>query len=1119
MLNLNQSNRFEVLLQMLCEKLAERPVSVFTPDQVIVPSAAVKRKLTLAIADAYGVCANVTFPFLAQWLWQQIGQLVDVSETSPFSSSVLSWRILRFLEEPDFAGAYPRLAAYLARCDDVMRFDLACRVAALFERYVLYRPEWLKVWSGGEMADIVRHDHPKQATVRDDQVWQAALWRKIAEETGTLEHDPVALFFSILDTEGEKAAVCLPKRVHLFCEPSVAPQYIEMLRRLGKWVDIELYVINPCREYWFEIVDSRRLAWLANRHQDLYHETGNRLLASWGKQSRATLDLMLAQLEPFGQENDGFVSTAQAGQPETVLSHVQDAILDLAELEPCSLSHLGADGSMEIHVAHSLMREIEILHDQLLRRFASADSPDPSDILVVMPDLDEAAPMIEAVFSHNGSGVRIPHIITGRRDSRFNPVARALLDVLALASSRFSATAVMDVLMLPEIGTTFGFGNDLKTLRGWLDDAGICWALDGAHKAEFDLPEDDRHSFHDGLHRLFLAYALPDGKRMPVAGRLPAGHASGTRSAGLGQLWRFIEAIRQLKRDLSRSRTPAGWMQCWCDVLDTFVTVTPDTLDADQEVRIRIAGLHEIMEEASNTFETGFAIACHALERALEGAGEGSVPAGTVTFAPMDSLRGLPFDHVFAIGLNDGVYPADRRPEEFDLIQLAPRKSDRLLRDTDRNVFLDLMLSARKSLYLGYSGKNIRDNSVRPPSVLIAELLDVLVPALADGTDEKSMKTAYDRLVTEHPLQPFSAAYFNGNGGERMASFRSDLCAALNDASKKIISKEEVKLITSEKSFDDESSMDEMVPTADLPFFTKGLEAPDESWRHVSLDDLIRFFCHPARYLLQRRLGIGFLRTEEELPADEPFVVDRNAPRKLADRLLPLYLENVSPEEIEKAALAGNEFPSGHLGMDRLKSELMALSAYARGLSADLESGLLVPVGRVLEFDCEGECWRLSGALPGLRENGLVRYRYDNGSPWDFLDGWIRHLFLNACTPEGVPCRSVWHFRDEKTELGPVGDAVERLRDLMAIYRTGLCRPLHFFPRSAWIYVAEGNRLDKAEKIWWQSNGRRGESDDVFNHLAMRGVNNPIDEAFADLAGRIFGPFFVHKTGGTHESE
>lgn len=1119
MLNLNQSNRFEVLLKILCENLAEHPASVFIPDQVIVPSAAVKRKLMLAIADVYGVCANVTFPFLAQWLWQQIRQLIEVGKTSPFSSSILSWRILRYLEEPGFVKTYPRLATYLTRCDDVMRFDLACRVAALFERYVLYRPEWIKNWSSGEMNDIVPHDHPKYTTVQDDQTWQAALWRKIAEETGTVEHDPITRFFSILNTEGEKAAAQLPKRVHLFCETSIAPQHIEMLRQLGKWMDIELYVQNPCREYWFEIVDSKRLAWLANRQQDLYHETGNRLLASWGKQSRATLDLMLTQLEPFGRETDKFVSTTQAGQPETVLSRVQDAILDLTELEPGSLSHLGEDGSMEIHVAHSLMREIEILHDQLLRRFASEDAPDPSDILVVTPNLDEAAPIIEAVFSHNGSGIRIPYIITGRRDSRLNAIARALLDILALASSRFSAANVMDVLMLPEISATFGFGDGLKTLRHWMDDAGICWALDGEHKAEFNLPTDDSHSFHDGLHRLFLAYALPDGKRMPVAHRLPAGYTSGTRSVWLGQLWRFVEAIRRLKRDLSQSKTPAGWMQCWCDVLDTFVTVTPDTLDADREVRMRIAGLHDIMAEASDTFETGFSIARHALERALEGAGQGSVPAGTVTFAPMDSLHNLPFDHVFAIGLNDGIYPTDIRSEEFDLIQLAPRKNDRLLRDTDRNVFLDLILSARKSLYLGYSGKNIRDNSVRPPSVLIAELLDVLVPAMAENTDEKSLKTAYNHLVIEHPLQPFSAAYFNGKGGERLISFRSDLCAALNAGIEKIQSKEEIASKIPENGFDDENDEDEEIIHAGLPFFSKALHAPDESWRLVSLDDLIRFFRHPARYLIQRRLGIDFQKTEEELPADEPFVADRNAPRKLADRLLPLYLENISPEEIEKTALAGNEFPSGYLGTNCLKSELMAMSAYAHDLSADLESVLLAPVSQTLEFDFEGECWRLSGTLTDLRENGLVRYRYDNGSPWDFLDGWIRHLFLNACTPDGVPCRSVWHFRDEKTELGPVKDAVERLRDLIAIYRIGLCQPLHFFPRSAWKYVAEGNRLDKAEKIWRQSNGHRGESDDVFNHLAMRGEDNPINEAFADLANRIFGPFFAHKTGGTHEGE
>ncbi len=1113
MLILNQSNRFEILLHIFCQNLAEHPSSVFSQEQVIVSSAAAKRKLTLAIADVYGICANITFSFLAQWLWQQVRQLVNVGKTSPFSSSILSWRILRFFEAPNFTKTYPRLDAYLARSDDIMRFELACRVAALFEHYALYRPEWLTTWSKGKTVSILPHDHPKHTMAKEDQAWQAALWQEIAKETGIIEHDPVTLFFTLLNKENKKALAQLPKRVHLFCEPSLAPQHIEMLRQLGQWIDIELYVLNPCREYWFDIVDRKRLAWLANRQQDIYHETGNSLLAFWGKPSQASLDLMLTQLQPFAQENNRFISASEAGQPQTVLTHVQDAILDLVELEPGSLSHFNSDGSIEIHVAHSLIREIEILHDQLLRRFASDPSSAPANILVVMPNLDEASPIIEAVFNHNDPKTRIPYVITGSKGLRINPIARALLDLLALATSRFLAADVIDVLTLPEIGTTFGFNNDnLSRLRRWLDNAGIYWALDGSHKAEFNLPEDDRYSFHDGLHKLFLAYALPDEKHMPFAGRLPAGHVSGTFATELAQLWQFIEIIRQLKHQLSSSKTPKDWMQCWLTTLDTFVTVTPETQDADHEVRTQITSLRDMMEEASDTFETNFTIARYALERALEGAGQGSIPSGAVTFAPIENLRGLPFDHIFAIGLNDGVFPADTRPEEFNLIQLAPRKNDPSLRDTDKNVFLDLVLSARKSLYLSYSGKSIRDNSVKPPSILIAELLDVLLPALAKNTNEKSIQKAYEQLVTEHPLQPFSVNYFNKKKGERMVSFRSDLCHALNERKKKIIQKESLITHQAQSDFINDDQDDNIMLYAGLPFFTGCRNSPEVSWRHVSLDELIRFFHHPIRYFIQRRLGINFPFSEKELPTDEPFVMDENARKKLADRLLPLYLEHVSLDKIEKVAMAGNEYPSGHLGATCLKNELMALSVYAKNLSADLESDILEPVNRTLEFDLDGENWQLSGSLTNMRKNGLVQYWYKNASPVDFLEGWIKHLFLSICSPQESTCRSIWHFKNEKIELDPVDNALPLLCDLITIYRMGLNTPLHFFPFPAWEYVSNNNNMSKAQEKYSKNHN-------AFNYLAMRGIDNPLDNTFIDLAQRVFGSFIAHRTKDEHRAK
>ena len=88
-LHLTSSNRFERLLDPLLSGLARAGASPFVPDHVIVPSMGVRRKIELAAADAFGICANVQFRFLAQWLWEQIAKVVPgIDETSPH------WRLL-----------------------------------------------------------------------------------------------------------------------------------------------------------------------------------------------------------------------------------------------------------------------------------------------------------------------------------------------------------------------------------------------------------------------------------------------------------------------------------------------------------------------------------------------------------------------------------------------------------------------------------------------------------------------------------------------------------------------------------------------------------------------------------------------------------------------------------------------------------------------------------------------------------------------------------------------------------------------------------------------------------------------------------------------------------------
>jgi exodeoxyribonuclease V gamma subunit len=74
----------------------------------------------------------------------------------------------------------------------------------------------------------------------------------------------------------------------------------------------------------------------------------------------------------------------------------------------------------------------------------------------------------------------------------------------------------------------------------------------------------------------------------------------------------------------------------------------------------------------------------------------------------------------------------------------------------------------------------------------------------------------------------------------------------------------------------------------------------------------------------------------------------------------------------------------------------------------------------------------------------------------------------------------------------------------------GLSEPLHFYPRSAW---ASANTKKTAEALkTWQCtrNHPLGESADPAYQLALRGVNNPIDLQFAELAMQIYQPLLDH---------
>ena len=1148
MFHLSFSNRFEILLDALLERLAAEQPGPFGQRQVVIPSSALRRKVELAVADREGVCANLRFDYLAQWLWQQIGRVVPVPERSPFSPALLAWRVYALLDPADAHGAWvaahPRLARYLEGADARMRYELAGRIARVFDHYLTYRPRWLEQWAGGQGTVL---EAAAGALEREDEAWQAALWRRIRDGLALRQEHPAQVFLRRVTamSRDELAAVGLPASVHVFGLPALPPLYLDMLRELSRVVEVRLYVLNPCREFWFDIVDARRLSWLAVQQKDMFFETGNSLLAAWGKQTRAHIGLL------FEGEHAVEEDAAFAPHPARhLLAQLQNAILDLQELEPASVQLAAADRSVEVHVCHSRTRELEVLHDRLLGLFkAHANTSEalrPSDVVVLMPDLEGSAPLIEAVFGTAAPARRIPWRITGLGGTHENPVAKVLDQALQLAAGRFPASRVFDLLQQSPVAARFGLDESgLETIHDWMQAAGVRWGLDGQ---EGEGLASAQHSLDEGLHRLFLAWAAGGAaQQASFAGRIGAAAPEGQAALALGAFWRYADTLRWLRDALRQPRTGAVWRELLNAVLDRLVGDSAAYADDLREVRAALAALADNLAAAELDAALPFEVIHPALVALLDDPARGGVPGGTVTFSALPALRSLPYRVVCVIGLDHGAFPGSERPAEFDLMTARPQAGDRQRRLDDRNLFLDLILSAREALHLSYVGRSVRDGSALPPSVLVDELLDTLATACASRPgDADALAEARARLTVVHPLQAFAADYFiaDARADDRLTSFNADYAEALASrlaasaspagaacglAEPGIAAAEDADDAAELEAAGDEDAVAD--PAEAAPFFTAPLAPPDAAWREVDLLQLIRFFANPCRYLLRERLGLDLPESAEMLEDVEPLLPDWPGQRALAARLLPVMLAgeggtvtagadglssrmdaaSEAPARLWALARAGNEYPAGSLGEAALAREFERLLAFARRQRARLAAPAQPP--HLARFECglDGEAWSLTAGFADLRADGLLRARYDDTRASDYLGAWLAHLLLCAAPAPGVRCETRGLSRDGEFRFAALepGHARAQLEALLGLYREGLRGPLHFFPKSGWAYVTNGDSLHKASARW--SGGMRpqfGEAADPAYRLALRGVEQPLDERFCALAGAVFMPLF-----------
>ena len=276
---LYKSNRLEILAHHLAERSLRPPLSSpFVAEQVIVQTQGMAQWLKLELSKRRGIVANVEFPFPRAFLSQLIKDLLpEHARAGAIDPEALTWRVMGRIEGLLPQPAFSDIRNYLASSPDPRRkLQLAERVAALYDQYSIYRPEWIAAWQKGQ-----------------ETHWQAHLWRAAMTDGLACQGKFLHELMQALQSPGcEKSR--LPERLSIFAPNNLPPIYLAVFAALASHIPVHLFCLCPCREYWGDTLtpgEAERIQALTGDGnldpEDLHLEGANPLLAAWGRTGRA----------------------------------------------------------------------------------------------------------------------------------------------------------------------------------------------------------------------------------------------------------------------------------------------------------------------------------------------------------------------------------------------------------------------------------------------------------------------------------------------------------------------------------------------------------------------------------------------------------------------------------------------------------------------------------------------------------------------------------------------------------------------------------------------------------------------------------------------------------------
>ncbi len=1083
-LTLYSGNRLEILTDKFAEIVSSAPLSVFTKETIVLQSMGMMKWLTVEMSRRLGLWSNYEYYFPNKMAGKILNSFLPGSgDERYFDRDIMTFRCAGIILEERNNPLFSDLSVYIKNdTTGIKLYQIASKIIDLFDQYLTFRPEMIIDWDNGAMKEE----------------WQAEIWRMLTKGMAG-EHPPALLYkiYSLLGGEDKFTPVNLPDRISVFGISYLPVYHLNILRAASLYSDVNLFILNPSPEYWGNILtekEKRRIISTSpiipgDPEEYLHTDQGNTLLASLGRVGRDFLfNILMSDLD-----TEGFFAEPER---KSLLTMIQNDIYTMNEVLQKGLIHVFTedqiikDASITINSCHSPMRETEVLHDYILDLLSKDKTLAPGDILVMSPDIEEYTGSIQGIFGNSGGDIpHIPFRIVDRKLKNSSVSIETFFKILALGDGRFTASHVLSIAECEEIRKKFDLSReDVNLAARWVREARVFWGIDASYKEELGLPGVAENTWSFGFCRMLMGGIMGPGEKTSL-GILPYHEIEGGDLQVLGRFISLFNSLRDIYYMIKNSYTLAEWSGIIIFILNTLF-IAGDIPSGFSSIVAAADKFKSMQCESGFAEKVSVKVIIEYFDRILSEAPSGmNFVSGSLTFCEMLPMRSIPCRVICILGMNDSAFPRKSRSLSFDLTSGNPRRGDRSVRDEDRYLFLETLVSARERLFISYIGRSMNGNNRLNPSVVVNELLEYIDQNYFVETTGKKVS---EYVVKEHRIQPFNPVYFIDESG-----FFTYRMSRVEGAQSYASGEKHDYIFMNDKP---------LPPLSD-----------DE--KTISISDLAAFLNNPSRALLNKRLGLYLELKNNEFTDGEPFIPDTLEMYKLNGRIMESLLNCNDKESYFDIVKASGVLPHGTPGLVVYDRCYFEVDNFYRSFSPVLEGK-----AEKINLNLGIKDFTLTGSADNIYGKKNIFFRYAMAKGMDIFYAWITHLAL--CTAGSFSGDTYLISKTGIQSWETIPNPEKILSDLLDIYKEGMIRPIPLFPKSSLVYAETyfspgkgdpgGRAIKKAGNVF---NGRYGGNDLNDPYISkLFGNTYTITSKFCNLALKVYSPVFENmKKGWNYE--